>query len=158
MVKEFLSQKGIDYEEKDVSVNPAYAREMVQKTGQMGVPVTFVGDTMVIGFDRNRLEQLVPLMQTGQRPLFGAAIADASPITQRQGIGPRPGAYIGRVKSGSLAEKLGLIPGDIIVELNAGRVMTASDFEQAFSGLNPGTSFSVTFVRGKEAMTARGTI
>jgi glutaredoxin 3 len=157
-VKEFLSQRGIVYEEKDVSVNSAYAREMVQKTGQMGVPVTFVDDTMVIGFDRNRLEQLVPLMQSGRRPLFGAAIADAAPIMQRQGAVPTPGAYIGRIKPGSIAEKIGLLPGDIITDLNSRRISGAGDFEEAFSNMNPGISLSVTFLRGNETRTVRGTI
>ena len=105
MVKEFLSQHGVPYEERDVSVNQGYAREMIQKTGQMGVPVTVVNDQAVIGFDRGRLEQLVPLMQAGRRLVFGAAIADAGPITGRQGLEPAQGAYIGRITPGSVAEK-----------------------------------------------------
>jgi len=155
MVKEFLSQKGIAYEERDISINNAYAREMVQKTGQMGVPVTFIGDTAVIGFDRSRLEQLVPLMQ---RPLFGAAIADAGPIMQKRGSGPTSGAYIGRIKPGSIAERMGLMPGDIITDVNARRIIVTGDFERAYSGLNSGASISISFLRGNETKTVNGTI
>ena len=55
MVKEFLSQRGIDFEERDVSRNPAYAQELVRNTGQMGVPVTLIDGQAVIGFDRPQL-------------------------------------------------------------------------------------------------------
>ena len=48
MVKEFLSQKGVDYEERDVSANRAYAEEMVKSTGQMGVPVIIIDGQAVI--------------------------------------------------------------------------------------------------------------
>ena len=39
MVKEFLSQRGIGFEERDVSLNPSAAQELIRSTGQMGVPV-----------------------------------------------------------------------------------------------------------------------
>ena len=42
MVKEFLSRKGISFTEKDVSVDQSAARELVNRTKQMGVPVTFI--------------------------------------------------------------------------------------------------------------------
>ena len=60
MVKGFLSQRGISYEERDVSRNRAYAQELVNNTGQMGVPVTVFDGQIVVGFDQRRLEQLVP--------------------------------------------------------------------------------------------------
>ena len=58
MVKGFLSQKGIAFEERDVS-DPSYARELVSSTGQMGVPVTIVDGQAMLGFDRDGLEQLL---------------------------------------------------------------------------------------------------
>jgi glutaredoxin len=42
MVKEFLSQRGIAFEERDVSRDTNAAQEVVSKTGQMGVPVTII--------------------------------------------------------------------------------------------------------------------
>jgi glutaredoxin len=84
MVKEFLSQKGISFQERDVSINQSYAQELVKSTGQMGVPVTVINGQTVIGFDRGRLEQLLTKTQTSQRPPFGASIADASKITAKQ--------------------------------------------------------------------------
>lgn len=55
--KEWLEQKQVDFEEIDVSQNQEAAEEMVQKTGQMGVPVIFVNDQYVIGFDQAKLEE-----------------------------------------------------------------------------------------------------
>ena len=105
MVKEFLSQKGVNYEERDVSVNQAYAEEMVKNTGQMGVPVILIDGQVVIGFDRGRLEQILTQTQTKRNPTLGASIADASKITAKMGTGVILGAYIGRVRPNSIAEK-----------------------------------------------------
>lgn len=56
MTKEFLKEKGIGYSEFDVAHDLEKRQEMFQKSGQMGVPVIFVGDEMIIGFDKERLE------------------------------------------------------------------------------------------------------
>ena len=59
MVKEYLSQKGITYTEHDLSADYNKAREMVQKTGQMGVPVVIIDDNVVIGFNRAKIDELL---------------------------------------------------------------------------------------------------
>ena len=156
MVKEFLSQKDTGFEERDVSRNPTYAQELVRSTGQMGVPVTIINGQIVVGFDRARLEQLLTQTQTRQRPSFGATIADASKITAKQGTGITLGAYIGGVKPGSVAERIGLAPGDIITELNLRRVANANDLERALSGMDKDSRFSVVFLRGNRTMTTEG--
>lgn len=53
--KDFLKEKGIAYIEFDVAHDLAKRQEMIQKSGQMGVPVIFVGDELIIGFDKERL-------------------------------------------------------------------------------------------------------
>lgn len=59
MAKEFFKQNNIQYEEKDV-VKDAQARdEMINKSGQMGVPVIFVGEDIAVGFDKRRLSELL---------------------------------------------------------------------------------------------------
>jgi glutaredoxin 3 len=156
MVKEFLSQRGISFQERDVSQNQSYAQELVRNTGQMGVPVTVINGQIVVGFDRGRLEQLLAQTQTAQRPSFGASIADASKITAKQGSGIILGAYVGSVRSGSIAEKIGLASGDIITELNLRHVANASDLEHALSNLNNGGHFSLSFIRGNKTMTTEG--
>jgi glutaredoxin len=154
MVKEFLSQRGVGFEERDVSRNPSYAQELVRNTGQMGVPVTIINGQTVIGFDRARLEQL--LAPTEQRPVFGASVADADRVTTRHGAGMTPGAYIGRIRPGSLAGSIGLAPGDIIIELNMNRITSAGDLERALASFNKGDRFSLVFLRGDNTITAGG--
>jgi len=55
MTKEFLKEKGIGYTEHDVAHDLEKRQEMISKSGQMGVPVIFIGDEMVIGFDKERI-------------------------------------------------------------------------------------------------------
>lgn len=55
MTKNFLKEKGVGYTEFDVAHDLEKRQEMIQKSGQMGVPVIFVGDDMIIGFDEERL-------------------------------------------------------------------------------------------------------
>ena len=59
MVKEYLSQKGIAFTEYDLSKDPNKAREMVEKTGQMGVPVVIINENIVIGFNRAKIDELL---------------------------------------------------------------------------------------------------
>ena len=156
MVKEFLSQRGIGYQERDVSRNPAYAEELMSNTGQMGVPVTIINQQAVIGFDRARLEQLLTQTQVGQRSSFGASIADASKITAKQGSGITLGAYVGRARPGTVAERIGLTSGDIIIELNMKNIANASDLEHALSGLSSGSRLTLVFLRANKTMTTQG--
>ncbi len=55
MTKDFLKEKGITYTDYNVASDLEKRQEMIQKSGQMGVPVIFVGDDMIIGFDQARL-------------------------------------------------------------------------------------------------------
>ena len=55
MTKDFLKEKGITYTDYDVASDLEKRQEMIQKSGQMGVPVIFVGDDMIIGFDQEKL-------------------------------------------------------------------------------------------------------
>lgn len=59
MAKEFFGQNNIQFEEKDVVKDTQAREEMINKSGQMGVPVIFVGDDIVVGFDRPRLSELL---------------------------------------------------------------------------------------------------
>jgi glutaredoxin-like YruB-family protein len=55
--KEYLSQKGINYKEVDVSQNREAAQEMIQISGARSVPVIVIGDEVIVGFDSNRIDQ-----------------------------------------------------------------------------------------------------
>ncbi len=55
MTKDFLSGKGISFTDYNVANDLEKRQEMIQKSGQMGVPVIFVDDEMIIGFDQEKL-------------------------------------------------------------------------------------------------------
>jgi len=55
MAKEFLTEKGIEYTNFDVSSDAVRREEMIKMTGQLGVPVIVVGQDIMVGFDRERL-------------------------------------------------------------------------------------------------------
>lgn len=57
MAKKYLSEKGVSYEDIDVSANPDKVSELVDASGQLGVPVIVVENEVIIGFDRPRLDQ-----------------------------------------------------------------------------------------------------
>ncbi len=57
--KEYLSQKGISFIEHDVAKDRDKAKEMIQKSGQMGVPVIIVDGEVVVGFNQGRLDSLL---------------------------------------------------------------------------------------------------
>ncbi len=56
MVKEYLKGKDIAYNEIDVEQDRAAGQRIVEKTGQMGVPVTEIGAHTIIGFDRPKID------------------------------------------------------------------------------------------------------
>jgi glutaredoxin-like YruB-family protein len=61
LAKQFFADNGVQYTNVDVGVDRQKAREMVEKTGQMGVPVIEVGEEVIIGFDEDRLRSLLGL-------------------------------------------------------------------------------------------------
>lgn len=59
VAKKYLSEKNIKFEDIDVSRNHEAAREMVQKSGQRGVPVIDINGSIVVGFDHGRIDTLL---------------------------------------------------------------------------------------------------
>ena len=57
--KDYLARKGISYIEHNVAIDRAAAKEMVKKTGQLGVPVILVDDEILIGFNQTQLDKLL---------------------------------------------------------------------------------------------------
>ena len=55
--KEFFKEKGIEFEEVDVGANQEAAQEMMEKSGQMGVPVIDVNGKIIVGFDQAAIEE-----------------------------------------------------------------------------------------------------
>lgn len=61
MAKEFFRQNSVEYEEKNVATDAVARDEMIQKSGQLGVPVIDVDGKIVIGFDQPRLKEALAL-------------------------------------------------------------------------------------------------
>jgi glutaredoxin-like YruB-family protein len=59
--KDFFKENDVKYVEHDVAADAEKREEMVDMTGQMGVPVIRVGDDVVIGFDEPKLKELLEL-------------------------------------------------------------------------------------------------
>jgi glutaredoxin len=57
MAKEFFAEHNIAYTNIDVSVDPEKRQEMIQMTGQLGVPVIVIDGTAMVGFDREKLSE-----------------------------------------------------------------------------------------------------
>jgi glutaredoxin-like YruB-family protein len=58
-LKKFLKDKGIEFENKDVAYDENARKEMVEKSKQIGVPVVDVEGDIIVGFDENRLSNLL---------------------------------------------------------------------------------------------------
>lgn len=58
MAKDFLTENNVAFTDYDVQTSLEKRQEMIEKSGQMGVPVIFVGDEMMIGFDKQKLASL----------------------------------------------------------------------------------------------------
>lgn len=59
LAKEYFKSKGWEYEEVNVAGNVEKQKELVAKSGQFGVPVILIGDKMIVGFDRPKIDQYV---------------------------------------------------------------------------------------------------
>lgn len=54
--KEYLDKLGVKYEDRDVESDPQYAQEAMQKSSQTGIPVLDVKGTIIVGFDRPKID------------------------------------------------------------------------------------------------------
>jgi glutaredoxin-like YruB-family protein len=61
-LKEFLKEHNIEFEDIDVSKDEKALKEMVEKSGQMGVPVVEIDGEIVVGFDKERISKLLSIV------------------------------------------------------------------------------------------------
>jgi len=148
MAKEFLSQRGVPFVEKDVSRDPVAAQEMVRRSGQRGVPVIMVDDQVIIGFNRPLLEQAL----SRQRLELGVTVADAARLQRKYGLSVSEGALVGSVKPGSLAAQAGVQAGDVIVEIAGIPIRSAQDVTDAVARLQAARQVEIAWVRGAQPM------
>ncbi len=66
MAKEFFKTNNVSYKEYNVGTDMARRQEMIDMTHQLGVPVIVVGDTAMVGFQEDRVAELLGI---GQMPM-----------------------------------------------------------------------------------------
>lgn len=59
MAKDYFGENNIEYTEFDVAADAEKRAEMMEKTGQMGVPVIEIGDEFIIGFNESKIKELL---------------------------------------------------------------------------------------------------
>jgi glutaredoxin-like YruB-family protein len=57
MAKDYLTGKNVKFKEIDVSADQKAAKEMIERSGQMGVPQIVVGDTIIVGYDSGEIDK-----------------------------------------------------------------------------------------------------
>ena len=64
MAKEFFKAHNVPYEDVNVATNMEKRTEMIEKSGQMGVPVIDIGGDIVVGYDQETIAQLLDIKAT----------------------------------------------------------------------------------------------
>ncbi len=59
MAKKYFKENNVKFKEINVSLNPKAAQEMVEKSGQMGVPVIDIDGQIIVGFNKPALERIL---------------------------------------------------------------------------------------------------
>jgi glutaredoxin-like YruB-family protein len=62
-LKTYLKERDIDFKDIDVAVDEKAREEMVEKTGQLGVPVINIDGEFVVGFDKEKINQLLNIKE-----------------------------------------------------------------------------------------------
>jgi glutaredoxin-like YruB-family protein len=62
-LKKFLKEHNIEFEDIDVSQDEKARDEVIKKSGQMGVPIVEINGEIVVGFDREKIKQLLKITE-----------------------------------------------------------------------------------------------
>lgn len=64
MAKDFFKEKGVEFEDFDVSVDLEKRKEMLEKSGQMGVPVIILNDKdIIVGFNKPKIIEILGIKE-----------------------------------------------------------------------------------------------
>ncbi len=61
MAKDYFMKHNVEYKEINVELDDDAATEMIRKSGQMGVPVLDIDGTIVVGFDRGTIDEVLKI-------------------------------------------------------------------------------------------------
>lgn len=59
LAKDFFKKEGFEYKEFNVAEDADARNDMIEKSGQMGVPVIMIDDTMIVGFNEDKIKTLL---------------------------------------------------------------------------------------------------
>ncbi len=60
MLKDFLTKNNVEYTEHDVAADEEKRNFIIEKSGQMGVPVTIIGgDQVIVGFNQKKISEIL---------------------------------------------------------------------------------------------------
>ena len=142
--------------EKNVARDQRAAVEMVRRSGQQGVPVVATDDEVIVGFDQLRLARLADRHAGPKRPPLGLMAADAADYLARHQEDPAAkagltsGVYVGKIRPGTVAERAGLRPGDVITGLAGKRVRNLAALDQFIDAVRPGEAITASYWRAGE--------
>ena len=63
MAKDFFKEKNVEFEDFDVAADMDKRKEMIEKSGQMGVPVIIIGDQLTVGFNKPKIMELLGITE-----------------------------------------------------------------------------------------------
>ncbi len=91
--------------------------------------------------ERVRRQPAVSDAEPPSHPLGGMLVDDISfPVARRLGLGPRSGVIVADVDPGSLAEAAGMLPGDVVLEVNHQPVPDLTAYQRAANAVQPSQS------------------
>jgi len=61
MAKDFFTENSVAFTDHNVATDIEKRKEMIEKSGQMGVPVIYIGDELVVGYNEDRLRELLAI-------------------------------------------------------------------------------------------------
>ena len=154
--REYLKSRNVPFRDVDVSTDMNAAREMIQRSGQQGVPVIATDQEVIVGFDQLRLARIADRFAGSKRPAFGVLGANADDYFQRHpekkpaGDDDIKGVFVGQVKPNSVAHKAGIRVGDIIQALANKRVRNMVSLDQIMANVKTGDQVSARVLRGEQ--------
>jgi glutaredoxin-like YruB-family protein len=76
MAKQYLTSKGVKFVDHDVSIDRKKAKEMIENTNQMGVPVLNINGQWIVGFNRNAIDEALKQPQRKREDIIGNLLFD----------------------------------------------------------------------------------
>ena len=61
VLKNYLKEKGFEFEETDISKETAKREELIKKTGLATLPVVEINGQLIVGFDKKKIDEVLKI-------------------------------------------------------------------------------------------------